>query len=210
MSRDSAQLRTLYCRFMEEIKARVDIIQTILVGKFNLPERAAYELCYLQLRMICELIALAALAAHGDISATHSPNVAKRHEADWILNKLERLHPNFYPAPAEIFRPTNEAGAIATPVTSRYLKKNDLLKLYHHCGDILHRGTMRTAYAQRTVDFHAVTKAIAMILRLLNFHIIQLADGDHELWVAMKSELDGKVRATLMKIKITDYSATHR
>jgi hypothetical protein len=58
----------LYCGLMEEIKIRQQVISTILERKLSLPVRVAHELCYLQLRMICELIAIGCLVAHGDIT----------------------------------------------------------------------------------------------------------------------------------------------
>ena len=55
---------------------------------------AIHELCFLQLRMLCELIALGCLTAHGDLE---TGKLKKAYEADEIIGRLQRLHPHFYP-----------------------------------------------------------------------------------------------------------------
>src|SRR5262245_46244893 len=91
-----------YCDLMEEIKRRLDVVSAIIAGKCGpLPKKVAEELCYLQLRMTCELIAMACRVAHGDISGTRTSSIRKRYEADWIINMLEKLHPAFYPEPSK-------------------------------------------------------------------------------------------------------------
>jgi len=59
---------------MEEIKRRVDVVQQILGGSCPLPMIAAFELGYVQFRKICEVFALACLAAHGEL-----PDVRSKH-----------------------------------------------------------------------------------------------------------------------------------
>ena len=69
---------------MEEIKLRFEVIVDIESGHVKLPERALYEFCYLQVRMICELISLSCLVAHGDI--TKSNKLTKTYQADRIVS----------------------------------------------------------------------------------------------------------------------------
>lgn len=57
---------------MEEAKARIDAITRTTEGKTGLDDIFADEFCTLQLRMLCEVIALACLVAHGDIPDTHT------------------------------------------------------------------------------------------------------------------------------------------
>jgi hypothetical protein len=137
-------LRELYCRLMEELKRRRNIIADVLDSKFNLPQGIAVELCYLQLRMICELIALGCLAAHGDIPATRSGKMQKEYRPGAILTELEQLHSEFYPVPGkQIISPTTGRPVKVETVTEPYLTKTDLLALWAECGTILHRGSMR-------------------------------------------------------------------
>lgn len=69
---DPAEILDLYARLIEEIKRRVEVIQRVVDGQVAIPKMAVFELCYLQLRKICEAFALACLAAHGDIPEVHS------------------------------------------------------------------------------------------------------------------------------------------
>lgn len=68
-----------------------------LAGQTGLPNGAIIEFCFLQLRMLCELIALGCLTAHGDLEAG---KLKKSHKADQIIRRLEVLHPDFYPKAA--------------------------------------------------------------------------------------------------------------
>lgn len=58
-------LHVLYVNMLTEAAARTNFIVEVLNKKIEMPRRPAYETCYLQLRMICELIAIGCLAAHG-------------------------------------------------------------------------------------------------------------------------------------------------
>ena len=60
-------VRTLYCSLMFEARHRIDFLLRLCGDDYKLPDQPAYELGYLQLRLICETIALACLAVHGDV-----------------------------------------------------------------------------------------------------------------------------------------------
>jgi hypothetical protein len=69
-TRRQQESMNLYGGIMEEVKIRLNCIAMAAAGATGLPHPLARELCFLQLRMICELIALGCLVAHGDIEAT--------------------------------------------------------------------------------------------------------------------------------------------
>jgi hypothetical protein len=77
-----------YCELMEEVKRRQAVIQSLIAKQVSLPQIVAFELCFLQLRYICELIALSCLTAHGDIEATQTGKIRKAYAADWIINRF--------------------------------------------------------------------------------------------------------------------------
>src|SRR5689334_21938045 len=89
----------LYAGVMEEIKIRLSSLDIAFAGGFQIPGALVREYCFLQFRMVCELIALACLTAHGDIEAT--TKLRKEWEADKIIKQLEALHPSFYPWPVK-------------------------------------------------------------------------------------------------------------
>jgi hypothetical protein len=160
---------------------------------------AAYELCYLQFRLICELIALGALAAHGDIPAARAGRLVKAYQADAILNALEQLHPNFYPRPGrQIIGPDGKVKEVL-PIKSGFMTKTELIALYHECGNLLHRGTLRAIKARTAGDFTKIQEIVTKIVTLLNHHQITLIDPKYELFVLMNAKSDGKVHASLMQ-----------
>ena len=62
------------------------------------------EVCFLQIRMICELLAFACLVAHEDIKAARAPKFTNESHAATILRKLEELHADFFPRRIEVFK----------------------------------------------------------------------------------------------------------
>jgi hypothetical protein len=191
-------LRDLYCNLMVEVRWRTDLVSGVLQGTFGLPRLAAYELCYLQFRLICELVALGALAAHGDIPAAKSGRLIKAYQADAILNGLEKLHPDFYPQPSrQIVGPDGKVKEVV-PIKSGFMTKPELVALYHQCGDLLHRGTLRAIKPRTAGDFTKIQEIVTKIITLLNHHQINLIDPKYALFVLMKGKDDGKVHAALM------------
>jgi hypothetical protein len=87
------------------------------------------ECCLLQLRMLCELIALGCLVAHGDIAETHSKRLRKEYSADAIMSEMTKLHAKFFPVPVQ------QQIDAAT--------RTDLCTLYARCGDGLHKGNAK-------------------------------------------------------------------
>ena len=137
----------LYSALMEEIKIRLGAIEHAVKGQTHLVGPLVREFSYLQLRMICEVIALGSLVAHGDIDATKANKFRKEYAADKILDQLEALHPNFYPQPA--IQAAHDTHHLV-PLTSGFITKPELLALYHQCGDTLHRGNFKKLLSPRT------------------------------------------------------------
>lgn len=86
---------------MWEIKYRVDAIDDVLKGKLCMRQRLAEEFCYLQLRVICEVLAVACLVIHGNLKP--KADLFKTYKASWIISELSKLHPNSSPV---LSRPT--------------------------------------------------------------------------------------------------------
>jgi hypothetical protein len=136
-------LLNIYAALMEEIKARISWIDGAIDQATKWPDPAAFhEFGYLQLRMICETIALACLVAHGDLDIVKA--FQKEYAADRIIRRLDKLHPNFYPHP----RTTTilDSGQYQLNIVEEgdFLKKKELIELYAKCGLVLHRGSLKT------------------------------------------------------------------
>jgi hypothetical protein len=162
----------LYTSLIEEAKGRLDAIERTLVQRdIGLADRLAREFCALQLRMLCELIALGCLVAHGDIPATRNPRLSRAHKASQIIVELEKLHPDFYPRPVRL----TERGV--EDIQTGFLTKDELTKLVGICGDALHRGSARNLLSPRTLSRNAITEWTQRIRTLLNIHWFTLSDG---------------------------------
>lgn len=174
--------QTLYTSLMEEAKSRFGVIESAIEGKLGVPDFIAYEIAFLQLRMLCEIVALACLVAHGDVT----PKVRGLYEPDKIIAELEKLNPRFYPQPVTITAATGTGGE--TTMSFQYdkegwLTKKDLGALYTKSGQYLHRGKLKKLLAAptgREDSLRAATMAVVTATNkfkiLLESHIIASAD----------------------------------
>src|ERR1700731_3310032 len=89
--------RDLYQSIMVEVMIRAFSINVATTTPTEIPQALIREYCWLQLRMLCELVALGCLVAHGDIAK--SKYFQKEYKADDFLQALEKLHADFYPYP---------------------------------------------------------------------------------------------------------------
>jgi hypothetical protein len=192
------QMLRFYCNIMSEIRTRLETVRS-LPENTTLGAVTRYELSFLQFRMICELIALACLAAHGDIAETRSTKMREAYAADWILKQLERLHPDFYPIAGEAIdlKVGLQVGVQIKPLMDGFLTKAELKKLYAQTGSVLHRGTIENlAPLMPKADFAAVLAWESRIRTLLTYHHIPLLDGKTSIWV-MLDGLHGRPTASV-------------
>jgi hypothetical protein len=178
-----------YRALMEEIKWRSEIIDKAHTLPFP-RAGAAIELSYLQLRMICEVIAVGCLLVHGDVPASRTARLKKEYKADLIIKALEGLHSDFYPVPCEIkYDLNNLPWHVAEPtILKPFLDKQSLGSLYYEAGGILHRGRLEFVASARIrkVKLETIHGWVTKIRQLLHNHQIQLIGGEHELWVDMQ------------------------
>lgn len=174
-----------YADLMKEVKERVAILHACMEGDYGMPAVLAEEVCYLQLRMICESIALGCLVAHGDLKPSRS--VLKAYKPTIILRALDRLHPDFFPIPLENSQPAG-AGAIETWVRreSHYLTQQEVRKLWDYAGRKLHRGSFKGLSSDaKTPDFDRIVEWLRKIINLLNRHHLPSPDKSTLLYLQM-------------------------
>lgn len=188
----------LYLMLMEEAKVRFDLINFAHRNDAGLPPAIVREICYLQFRFLCEIIALGCLAAHGDIRNKKAMNTT--YEPGKLLKSLEVLNPHFYPQPTVQVNEVGRTGFVGRPDIP-HLTKADLPKLWGMCGGILHRTPMATVYAvskQRPDDMSDIFEWSQKLTGLLNSHWITLVENKQGLFVTLRSEDTGKAKATIM------------
>ncbi len=122
-----------YCANMEELKARVALIENFLQTKSTFGQlNYDYEFLCLHLRKILELIALSSLVANKDLyAATYKKLV--QWSTKRLVEHLEKINPEFYPIPMKIVL----IGTIGDnnhwrieKVDNGYLTKDEFEKLY--------------------------------------------------------------------------------
>src|ERR1700743_323438 len=94
----------LYCGLMEEIKIRIKSIEAVLTGKITprFPGAIAREHCFLQIRMVCEILAIGCVVVHNQTSDVRT--FEKLWNAKDIVDRLEQLNPHSFPRPIQIRR----------------------------------------------------------------------------------------------------------
>jgi len=194
-----------YSHVMAEVKIRLEWIEFAANGHTRMSAPMVREFGYLQLRMICELIALGCLVAHGDIEATRSGKFQRETSANDILNGLESLHADFYP---KALLPPVRTGnhvhfARRTPGT--YMTKAELLKLYgQKCGTALHRGNLKrllTPTPPIQKHFPEIIEPAQRIANLLSVHSMSLYLGDTQFMCWMDYNQTGRPHVAIAEAR---------
>jgi hypothetical protein len=196
-SRDATQQQTeagrRYASLLDEAMGRINCVDAAVTGRLGLSPALVREFSYLQIRMLCEVVSLGCLVAHGDIAETQSGALQKEWSANRIINRLGSLHPNFYPHPIRL---TFAPGHVHFDrVESGFLTKAELLRLYRKCGSILHRASLENlvpnANERHSPDFTDVVEWTNKIIKLLDQHHIASVDNLSHFICMLKNEDTG-------------------
>jgi len=170
----------IYADYMTGVRMRTDEIGRILTVA-NMPDFARNELIFLQLRKSLELIAFASLAANKDAYAAVFPTFAEDWKAKRILEKIEKINPDFYPMalnPPEEIAPGRKY--FSRP-DSGFMTKDEFLTLYQIASEVLHTRNPFTGKDPTINIKYSFPEWVARIQRLLAWHRIGLASGT--MWV---------------------------
>jgi len=179
-----------YLRLMHEVAIRIELIAFACDGKLSLTPPYAREYSYLQFRRLCELIALGCLQLHGDLPVAKTKAATKEWNAERIMRLLHRNHPHAFP---QSVTTTKKGGVWHYEANSKpdALTLASFKALYAECGELLHRGTIRSIEAEKpitTEDYEKVIKWSHSIVNLMNQHIVARKDGAGMFLVSLKSE----------------------
>lgn len=199
MTGKSEEWQSVYVSIMQEIRMRERVIDELLLGDVKLGRTPKFEFCHLELRMICELLAISTLVVHGDIPSAQSKRTRSAWEADRILKIMSQLHRDFFPLAMSPV--TDEHGNIKLIDNPKGLiTQADIISLYHQCGRVLHRGNLNT-FGQLTYDKSEFIKAGRFAKRLkalINCHAIAAYGPDEAdlslWWITIEEDLTPRVR----------------
>ena len=190
-----------YTVLMYEIRLRADSISIFADPNIPLPAPTRAEACFLQIRLICEMIALGCLVAHEDIQEVKAARLQKAYEADFIIRALERLHPDFFPVPHTVkVRENalrNQPGFHYEAVTEGFLSKEQLVRVYRRAGAVLHRGSLQATFSSprdQNALLSEVEAAQHQIVGLLRAHHIMTKDRKHVFVCSIPDQEHGEVQ----------------
>jgi hypothetical protein len=191
----------LYRLIMAEIKERCEVVQAVAEQRVNVWPVAAYEMGFLQLRLICELVGLGCLAAHGDIPATYSKRLMTTYEPGKIFAELTKLHPNFYPrACANDMTAQGGTSTIKILDDHQSLSKEQLIALHGKTGNVLHRGRLKDVGRGFHLNFDEIREYRNRIVDMLRIHLISLYDPTRYVAIIMSDPQTGNVAAAEIKM----------
>jgi hypothetical protein len=168
----------LYRDLMIEIRSRIHVIDTATMNQIPVAPPFVREFCFLQIRMMCELIALGCLAAHGDLKGSKKSKLDRLWAADKIIEELESLHQDFFPI--AVIKTKVATGYHIEPKNPQPLTKQDMLKLYYKCGDVLHKGSTKKILAAKqpvVVHYPEITSIAQKFRDLISDHAIFMLGG---------------------------------
>ncbi len=186
---------TVYCNCLQSTKARLNLIDRVVSGGLRIENEAIdAEFVCLQLRRVLELLAFASVSANKDIYAQAHNDFATHWNAKRLLQKLEKLHPDFYPQPVRLTAPDARGVKQLVAIETAYLTKDDFVFLYDTCSQVLHEWN---SYRDdpRVVNFRvSIAEWVKRIRALPEVHWIRLA-GTLDIWVVHYNHPDGNVHA---------------
>jgi len=207
MSHSVQKQLTMYGQLMEEVKVRFQVINLAAQGHTQLAAPFVREFMYLQTRLLCELIALGCLVAHGDIGSLQSHKVGRTFSADEILDRMSKLRPHFYPI---AMRETSVVLVDGGPKRNHNLEaiepsplpKEDLLSIYAKTHKYLHRGSLKKllsadAILDMTINVPEIISYIQKMADLLSHHAIPINENKVMLCLLMNPDNNNLVQVIM-------------
>lgn len=174
----------LYHSFMEELKVRLSAMRGMLEELSGTQSSHAFivaESCYLQLRYVCELIALASLAIHYNVET--SKKLLASYSPQKTFEELLRSNKDAFPRAINLH---DKEGAFHFDFApERDITAEELYRTYGACGEALHRGTLKNIIAGKPKSYNLadLDTWLARIANFLHQHTI-LLDGHQNVFVA--------------------------
>jgi hypothetical protein len=163
-----------YLPLMHELASRIDLVGRICNDKYDIPFPYAREFVYLQLRQVCELIALGCLQLHGDLPIASSNSTKSEWNAGKIMHLLSKHHAHCFPQCVKREK-SHQGWKITANHDPDALTFVEYSQLYKECGRYLHRGSIRSIKAAGPLsqnDFENIIRWHRKIVSLMNEHLI--------------------------------------
>ena len=188
---------TAYCNCMEDVKARLKLIRSIVEGHSPFGAKGLDgEVVCLLLRKVLEQIAFSSLVAHRKTYEAAQSDLCSIWLAKRLLLRLEKLHPEYYPSPVRPGK-SQHVGVHHhfDPVEDGYLTKEEFVFLYDTASGRMHTWNPFKD-AERVLNFQrSIAEWVARIAALLDYHLVHFI-GTKDLWLIQMDSPEGhKVHA---------------
>jgi hypothetical protein len=133
---------------------------------------------------------LGCLLLHGDLPSTQTQSTRKEWNAEKIMRILHKSHPHSFPQSA-IREKTSIGWNIKANSKPNALTLDEFKKLYSECGEVLHRGTIRSLEAAGGItneDYEKVIDWHIKIVDLMNEHLIGRATEKSFYLISLRTE----------------------
>jgi len=187
-----------YCASLDEIRARIRVVLAVCDQKVTTgAENLDYEIVALNLRKTLEHIAFGSLTANQAAYRSAYQGIEKVWRAKDLLEKLERIHADFYPKP---LAPPTTTGTVPRhhhfePLKVGFLTRSEFVELYDLCSKVLHSPNPFADHA--AINFNmSVGDWTQRIRHLLSFHFFRLA-GLPQLWLGELEGPDGRAHVSI-------------
>lgn len=209
----------LYLHCMVEIKERLRLVEGACAA--DTAPLFKNEICSLQFRHICELIAIACLAAQGDFKTQRAFREA--YSPALIFNALREIFPFFFPQPSTVtYTPAEGSNParhhVAANTKGDAYGEQDIIKLWGRAGNDLHRASV-DKYLKATFGkpptLEPIAKHVLGLVRLLETHLIPIGTPETSLLLDVRLVGDEEENVvanflTLDRNKSTISLATYR
>lgn len=195
------EIASLYATLMQEVKERLESVFYALDGGLDaFPAQFTKETLQLQIRIICENIALASLVAHSDYD--DAVKLMKTWSATEIMTRLEKMNADFYPVPGSVVKLS--AGRFhIEPDPTQGISKEEFYRIYDRAGDVLHKGSLKKASRikySREKKFSEIREMAEKIFTLVQLHFVLTSERSF----ALLSDFGGP--RELVKVSIAEVS----
>ncbi len=184
-----------YRDLMEQVKKRTDAVHFFL-RMHGMYVQVIAESVALQLRNILETIVLGSLVSDLPEYEKRRANIRKTRRMSLLMKTMESANQDYYPVPTRQVLDAFGKVTETVPVESGFLTKDECLRLYGKCSNMLH---MLGPTADPLLFLDEAPRWSNRIITLLNHHQIQLSDPDTQLWTLMNASSDGQVHVYTFK-----------
>ena len=185
----------LYCNCMEQLLPRFELAKSVFAKQItSRHDFLDAEIVFLQFRKMLEQIAFASVVANKDVYSKVRASFATDWHATRMLKQLGEVNLAFYPQPLKEASRKVEGGKRRIhlePLLDGFLTKDDFVRLYDYCGDILHS---QNPYKSACPTIHVGRSAkewLSRIENLVALHRVRLVAG--ACWIGAVPDKDGKV-----------------